>query len=79
MPVQVKAVPYQVGKFSYNTYIKHTWDPKPKSHKKLLGLSDISPPCFEFDPRGIQYFIHVSITTPIVSALKNYYILLNNS
>jgi hypothetical protein len=29
-------------------------------------------PCFKFGPPG--YFIHISITTPAASALKNYYI-----
>jgi hypothetical protein len=35
------------------------------------GQLGISVPLFQGGPPG--YFIHISITTPIVSALKNYY------
>ena len=39
---------------------------------RYLELSRLSVPLIRAGPPG--YFIHISITTPVVSALKNYYI-----
>ena len=58
-------------------YTKNQWrkyiqvasgDPENRAERAFLHISELhsSPP--------LGYFIHISITTPVVSALKNYYI-----
>jgi hypothetical protein len=42
----------------------------------LLYISDLDPMQPDIDPPAPSYFTHVSITTPVVSALKNIIILI---
>jgi hypothetical protein len=43
----------------------------PVVHLESKGLMCTSVPLIQVAPPG--YFVHVSVTTPVVSALKNYY------
>ena len=70
-PNQVPAVPMRLLAVRRCTAPEGTAQLRRSVAYTYSGYVIPQPPSFELDPRG--YFIHIFITTPVVSAWKNHY------